>query len=535
MVEAQILNDISLLDQRIAEKELTPYKNALDVLKRISKLPGGGVKQHTFPIDIMTALLDLVRSLADHGRIEEAQNYLAECIGLFGKNSDTETSRRWLAEALSLRSLLSQHACNDLDALKYAQDAVEVCQKLVTDYGSVYKAHLAASLMNLGCRYHDLNETDHAISTTQQAISLAREQSSTQSLEEQFRTLGEALTQLSFVQLRAAPEEALEYALEALSLARAANDASRVGDNSFTPILAGAVTHCVDVLLTLRRRDEVHQFVQELKDLYKSFTSNETQRGELIEALLDAAKLLLKHREFEHALEVVTAVKESQAGITDDHVSADVAFTLAACYSEVGLSNAARLHIQQCILHYDAQGSSALQELASAHSEHSRILLKAQELVGSISAAEKAVEVQRRVVMGSEDTYQLVSLGAYLVEVSHSWLLTQQWHMALEATNEAIQICQDNLEVPEAHTCLAGAYLGKVKAYAGLQDHANVIETADRLQLILQTSLEEDGGSPSTFANLFESVGLMIPSLEKLERKEELVEARELIKALSDL
>ncbi|KAG9011678.1 hypothetical protein FRB93_002739 [Tulasnella sp. JGI-2019a] len=534
-VKSQILKDLSHLDQRIVSQEDTPYRDALDILHRLSKLQTAGSKRQPFPTDVMAALLDLVRSLADQGRITDALRYIETCIEVQSRYSVTEASEGWLADALSLRSLLSQHDHNNVDALKYAQEAAKVCQKLVVDHGSSYNSYLAAALMNLGCRYHEMDETDHAISALKRAILLARQQQPLQSPPEQSRTLGEALTQLSFMQLRAAPEEALRNALEALGLARAAVATNDGGSSSFSPTLAEAVTHCVRVLLSLQRGDEVGEYVHELKSLCADLAPADVQREELLENLTEAAKVLLEHREFEHALAIAMAVKESQPEGRDKWVAAEIAFTLAACYSELGALDSAKIHIQECILQHEVEGASRLQELASAHSEHSRILLMAQDIAGSTAACVNAVQVQRRVVVGSEDADQHVNLGMFLVEVSRCRLALQQWDAALEATEEAIQICQNNLRVPVAHTCLAGAYLGKMKAYVGLQDHTNVIDTADKLQLILQTSLEEDGYSPSTFASLIESVEMMIPSLKELDKEEELLEAKEMLEALRGL
>lgn len=531
----QILHDISCLDQRLAQDEPVPYDQISDIFKHGLLHGGSAARRADDPTDteVKAALLDLARSLADQGRLEEAAKALGTIMETPVTQTATESSRQWEAEALTLQSLIAYRRGNDADALHFAQKSVSRYEKLVADFGPSNITSLAGALVNLGCRHHDVTNSADALSTLERAILMARTQAPSLSPLDRCTTLGEALLQAAAVQLEVSPDAAVETAAEALALARAA-----VLENSSdcAPLVIGVLAENIRIHLTIDRHGPVADYIKELKSLHGEGLLSKGDHDEVAEALMDAGKVLMEHGHYGGAMELVELVTNTRV-VLQGATQAEVAFVAAACSSELGLHDRSIHEIQTCIDYYEKKGPSAHQQLASAQNERSKVLLKAGRTQDSMEAAVQAVHVQRQVIQstGASDPSQVTNLGIYLVVMSQVQLLSQMWELALQAADEAFRICQANLRVPAAHGCLVDAYLARMKALVGLGDHIRVVETADKLQVVLQTAIEEEENAAAAFEALVESIEILIPSLAKLEKESDMEEAKQTLAELQKL
>ncbi|KAG8906735.1 hypothetical protein FRB99_006226 [Tulasnella sp. 403] len=481
--------------------------------------------------DLTNEILQIIPRLLEDGLPGVAHAIVHDLITFQSQSPPGLLRKDILASTLEVKSLVLRDKGEGRMALGSAADATESWKKVVAEEGPTFTVRLAASFMNLGCRHDDIGEPELAADAFKRSIALLRPYSNSLSSLDRFKTLGQALLQLSLVQAHQDPPSSLEAITEVADMARSALDESGA---EFLPTMVETSAALIQQYFVIGDVQSVVRTVEEQLKIYMPLASRLEGdiRREAASALTDIAALVARYDIPQMAIEICNIAEEGLPSHANE-ILARIGFVRATSLSALGSDDRAIEAIQRCIQLYE--NDSSLLPLAACYNERARILGGLKRWEEALAASERALDLQKSVVSSNGDigSIEVVNLAVYTIQLSQTMLGMGQLQDASKLANEAIALCQKHLNIHSSHLHLATAKFTLLQVHAELQAHEYVIQLAEEVQVVLQNLLDDPVVAAQALQMLVETLELAMSSLKVLRREDDLAAAEELLQCLS--
>ncbi|KAG8985775.1 hypothetical protein FRB90_004461 [Tulasnella sp. 427] len=481
--------------------------------------------------------LALGRCLAEEGNLESSRALLGALVKFHGQHSGClpqVTAWRALAELKETQSLVAKDLGKKREAISAAQEATSIWEKLVALDPTAHEDHHGASLVNLGSRLHEVNDVNGAIESFEQAVAIARSRRELKTASEVFASLGTALQCLCLIIRRSEPQKALEYAAEAASLAEAASSRE---DRESIPIVMAAHSLVLQQHLLSRHFDRAEETVERQFECFSlSNDYPDSSFSAAVSILTDSGYTFLQHGDYAQTRRILSTITTCplESKIPKEN-RGRLYYLRAVCSMEEGDADLAATEIKESIKFFQTTESSDEAQLACAYSEYSRILFALNSMVEAYLACKEAVRLQQSFLISSAEPSEQVNLATYQLQLAQHELDSSNFEESIRLIDGAFDICRQHPQIEATHECLASGYALRIKGCLGRGDHGEVVRTAESLHIILESLLQEENYTATTFHRLLESLELMLPSLEYLGRDDEVTAARNLLNRLQTL
>ncbi len=483
---------------------------------------------------IAGALNNLANRLSDLGRREEALKTAQEAVeihrALAAERPDA--FRPDLAMSLNnLGNMLSELGRRE-EALETAQEAVELYGALAAERPEAFRPNLAASLNNLANSLSDLGRREQALETAQEAVKLYRALSAER--PDAFRPgLAMALSNLAnWLRDLGRREQALKTAQQAVGIRRAL---AAERPDAFRPDLAESLNSLANTLSDLGRREEALETAQQAVDICRALAAERPDafRPDLAMSLHNLALMLSNLGRPEQALETAQQAVELYRALAAERPDAfrpNLAaslYNLAPRLGELGRREQALGTAQEALELYRALAAErpdAFQpHLAMALNAFAVMLGALRRREQALETVQEAVELYRALAAERPDVF-LADLAPSLNNLAANLSELGRPEEALETAQEAVDIYRDLAAVcPDAFRPNLAALLNTL---------AVMLSELGRREQALETAQEAVGlrrglaaERPDAFRpDLAMSLSNLANALGKLGRREEAVE-----------